>query len=372
MNVIYGVFKTILYYMMVFVFYYFIKKRQNKKVVIKWESHRKMYDSKSVGLFQALLYAFAFGTYAVYITAEVLTNDRKNYAHSYLIDRELTPAVNLIFDFWRNITDNPKVLFFTFSFIMLFLILIACRENKQFLPKAFSLMVASNLLIFSYNGLKQAPAIAFVAIGISLWLEKKYAVSLICIALAISFHESALVAIPMIILLVGAKKRWVRVVEYVVLALFVVAFPTMTQLVTKLLGIIDLSVLEEVDSYLDEDGGLISGFNMFTAIKGMPFYLISSYGLLCRKKLKDKINHYDKYLVMSIFASAMFVLSTYMYWMFRFGIYFYFFAFIFAAQLIRESANKKMANRFYYTVLMLFLLINIRYYLQYFMNYGGF
>jgi len=371
MGVFESLFKTSLYFCMFFFVYQYIKGKCSNKI----DGNAIAFKNESIlsmDVFQMLIISFAFGLYSIYITAPKLTHDRLNYAFSFRIERKLTPAMNFIFDMIRKVTDNPKVIFFFISFFMLFLLLVACKINTSFRPRAFSLMAVSNLLIFSYSGLKQAPAIGFIAIAVSLWLTKKYILAIGCSIVAVLFHESALIFFPMLFLLTGAKRRWIRIMEYVVMLLFLVAFPQMTQMALRVLTSIGIPVMGELEGYLDSIGGMAVNTNVLTVFKGVPYYLISILGICFRKKVKAKIENYDKYLVMSIFTSVVYMASLYMYWMWRFAIYFYFFDFIFAAQLIDKCENKRHASLFYYIVLFLLVLISFRYYMQYFISYGGF
>lgn len=371
MGVFESLFKTSLYFCMFFFIYQYIKGKCSNKIdgnaiAVKNES------ILSMDVFQMLIISFAFGLYSIYITAPELTHDRQNYAFSFRIERKLTPAMNIIFDMIRKVTDNPKVIFFFISFLMLFLLLVACKVNRSFRPRAFLLMAVSNLLIFSYNGLKQAPAIGFIAIAVSLLLSKRYFLSVGCAIIAILFHESALIFFPILLLLLGAKKRWIRMVEYAGCLFFLIAFPKMTQIVVDILKVSGISVIEEMGGYLDATGGIAVDVNIWTAFKGIPYYLIAIFGIVCRKKMKKEIENYDKYLVMSVFTANVYMLSIYMYFMWRFAIYFYFFDFVFAAQLIDKCKYKKLASSFYYLMLIILGFVSFRYYMQYFISYGGF
>ena len=371
MGIVESLFKASLYFGMFFFIYQYIKGKCSNKI----DGNAIAFKNESIlsmSVFQMLIISFAFGLYSIYITAPELTHDRMNYAFSFRIERKLTPAMNFIFDIIRKVTDNPKVIFFFISFLMLFLLLVACKVNTSFRPRAFLLMSVSNLLIFSYNGLKQAPAIGFIAIAVSLVLSKRYIFSIGCAIIAILFHESALIFFPMFFLLLGAKKRWIRTVEYVGCLLFLVAFPKTTQILVDILKVSRISVIEEMGGYLDVAGGIAVDVNILTAFKGIPYYLIAILGIVLRKKMKKEIDNYDKYLVMSVFTAVVYMLSIYMYFMWRLAIYFYFFDFVFAAQLVEKCKNKKLVSSLFYVILIVLGFISVRYYLQYFINFGGF
>jgi hypothetical protein len=80
---------------------------------------------------------------------------------------------------------------------------------------------------------------------------------------------------------------------------------------------------------------------------------------------------YDKYLLCTIFVSAMVLLSAINYWFFRFSLYFYFPTFIFAYNLRQEMLMRGYGVRWYGWVFAITLLLSIKEMIQFYFLYNG-
>jgi transmembrane protein EpsG len=297
----------------------------------------------------------------------------KNYAIRFADnwDSPWTLGLNLLSEFLQIFSNDPRILFFSVSFLTLILTFFAYNEFKEAHPKALVLMAISTYIFYSFYLLKQAPAIAFAAISIAKLFKKNFKLSVIFLVISLMFHESAIILIPLYIVLLGSKKKWIRVSQFALLFLSVFFFKEVSDFFLSIVYQFLPNIGAEFDSFLDDAGQIETNVNITTIFKGFPFYLITLYAYIRRPMLKQKISNYDQFLILSIFSSFMIILSAYMYWFWRFGSYVYFPIFIFASLIIKEDSSM---NRFLFSILLhgsLFLLAYYYLYQIYFW-YGGF
>ena len=106
--------------------------------------------------------------------------------------------------------------------------------------------------------------------------------------------------------------------------------------------------------------------NILTILKGISYYLILIIVLSKRNDLKNKIEEYDKKLILIVFTLFFILFSFYMYWTFRFSLYFYLPIFIFIFQV--KNNKKKLIN-----ILMISsVTLTLRELILVFFKYGGF
>jgi hypothetical protein len=317
--------------------------------------------------------AILLGIYSILSSKYPYSSDRGNYVYRFVnkIEDPWTMGLNSLAEFLQIFTNDPNVLFFTISFLCLLLTLIAYRIFDEADPNAILLMSLSTYCIYSFYLLKQAPSIAFAAISIALFAKKKWLYSLVFLILAITFHEASYILLPLYIVLLGSKKRWVRITEYTFLFLSLVFFIRFSSVATNFINQWLPNISEQLNPYTDESGSIVESINIFTIFKGFPYYFITVYAFWKRSSLKYKIKNYDLFLTISVFSSAMILMSAYMYWMWRFAAYGYFPMFIFASLIIRElKGNERLIFKF--VLISTLLFITFRYLYQMFFWHGGF
>jgi hypothetical protein len=315
------------------------------------------------------------GFYSTICSKVPYSSDRGNYVTRFVNNWSdpWTAGLNLVADFLHLFTNDPNALFFLISFLCLFVTLLAYRMfNEEAEPQAILLMSLSTYCIYSFYLFKQAPSIAFAALSLAAVLKKKWLLGITCLTVAIAFHEAAFILLPLYIVLIGAKNRWVRILQYAVLILCVIFFSDASRIVSSFLDQWIPGLALELNNYLDETGSIIQSSNYLTVLKGFPYYLITLYALWKRPILKGKIVNYDRFLVLCVFASCMIILSAFMYWMNRFAAYCYFPMFIFAALMMKECRYRGERQLFYLLVGGSLGLITLRYLYQIYFWYGGF
>lgn len=345
----------------------------SRKITKKPDNSNHLYYRK-IGVFGIVFLSCLIGIYSIIASKYPYSSDRGNYVIRFVNywDSPWTTGLNVLADFLHIFTNEPKVLFFTVSFLCLFITLVAYNTFENAQPKALLFMSLSSYCIDSFFLLKQAPSVAFAAISIAALFNRKFKISTIFLVIAISFHEAALILIPLYIVLLGAKKQWVRIFQYIFLIVSILFFSYVTKVASGFIAQLLPNVSDQLSGYLDESGSIIQSANILTIFKGFPYYFITFYAMLKRSSLKSKIRNYDRYLVICVFATAMIIMSFYMYWMSRFATYCYFPMFIFASLIMREINNR--GERFLFLMLVggSLFFFTFRYLYQMFFLYGGF
>lgn len=330
---------------------------------------------KRIPIVLILLFCVVIGYYGMICGQVPIASDRRNYAVRFSNDSfsETVKASSLglyiLESFLHLFSYDPYVLFFAIPFVCLALYLFAYNDWDDLTPLAMLMLVMSACINYSFYQFKQAPALGFMALSFSAFFKRKKIPCIIYLIIAIIFHESAWVMIPLYLVMLGSKNRWVRIGEFVFLAVCVVGFASLNSIMIRLFNYIP-GMSFQLQAYLNDSGAVSIDSNLATIVKGIPYYIITGVGIAQRPYLKEKINGYDKYLTLSIFGSACILISAYMYWMWRFGSYTYFPMFIFASLIHREIG--KNAKVFKYSVVLSLFFFTFRAFAQFYFLYGGY
>ena len=356
--------KTFLYFTIVLSIYYAFSREQKN-------AEKKV---KIVGLFIAIL---SFGIYGVICGTRPYLLDRAQYALRFSSDiyypviKRSSIGLYYIFKLLHCFTYKPEALFFFISGLYM---LITIKAYKEYNCNSQVLII---LLISSYGLLgfymyKQCIAIALVSLSFAYLLNKKKLKSILTLVIAMLFHEATIMAIVIYIcLIVGNKNKFIRIMTYIIAFGVIFTFTVYSTNIINLL-IRTFPALEiQLSEYITKDGKLILNYNFMTILKGLPYYLITIYGFYRRKKLKATILNYDAHLIAATFTSLTYILSLYMYWMWRFGSFFYFPTIVFMIKLFPHPIKNKYTQFYYWIILISFFILSIRTLLQYYFIYGG-
>ena len=355
--------KTILYYVFLIITYV-VSSHYNKK-------NKKL--SFAIIIFLSLM----ISTYSFVSTAHPYVMDKRVYAIKFSHDiylpqvRGESEGLYMLETNMHRFTYNPDILFFVVAFIYTFITLLAYKKSKRAKPFALMLLLLSEYMFFGFYQLKQCMAIALVTLGMVEHENGKKLIAYLLILLAIIFHEAALITIPLLIMLRGSDKKYIRYLEYIGFILIVLFFYPITSFILKFIIKLVPFLAYQLTIYINESGNFITDLNFLTALKGLPFYVITIVGFVKRKELKDKIPNYDRYLTITFFISITIILSIYMYWFFRFGTFYYLFAFILAQELFENIKVPKQKLLFLILTAGALLGLGIKLWLQYYFIYGG-
>lgn len=359
--------KIIFYFIFVFAMY---RMALNSS---KYNKNQKL----RISIICIIIFCCIMGYYSIICGKYPYASDRKNFAFRFASDifsstvKQESLGLYWIESFLHIFTYEPKVLFFVCSFLYLFLTLVAYNLYDDAEPFAILMIGLSPFLTYGFYMLKQAIAVALIAIAFAAYSKNKKFLFVISTLLAICFHESAWLIVVVYLAFTLTKNKFLKMLEYFILIVFLVFFEDINGLIIRTISIVIPNIGNQLSYYLDDSGNMIGSSNFLTILKGLPFYFITAFAFLKRKSLIDKIKNYDNYIFLCIFASFTFLLSSFMYWMFRFGLYCYFPIFIFSSLILRELQDSKDRNLFGLGLCVSFFYLTLRLWIQYYFIYGG-
>lgn len=363
------VIKIVAYFAFIFLMYFIAKKSKNKKFPI-WA---------------IITLSLLFGLYAIWCAKHPYYSDRLNYAfrfedlngtHDYFVRSE-SLGLYALEQILHLFTYNAEVLFFVVAFFFMLIVLIAYKKSKNSSPFSLLFLMLTIFPTFGLYAIKQAMAMALLSLGYALYTEenrskKAFLGSVVCLILAILFHESAWIAIPILIVIKLMKNKYIKGLFFTAMAIGVIFFKQLSKIMVDVATRLVPSLKSQLTIYIDSDGGITSmGSGMVTALKGLPFYYVLAAGVKNRKKIKPIFEKYDSYLFLTLFVSATIILSGYMYWMFRFGLLFYMPVCDFAFIIYKNMDSRKSKAMFMFFVIGVSLFFSIRLMSQYYFLYGG-
>lgn len=306
-----------------------------------------------IGAFGIIAIALIFTAYNWYVTSNepMMSGDRTNYAMNfYQVRASPSRGLELMMSLVRPYTDDVNIFFYITTFICMVLLLVAYRISEDSTPGAMLLFFFSNGVFFSFTNEKQAYANALGAIFFSLMLLDRDGRSagnnrmldILSLALALissQFHSVGFILFLLYFLL-RKHERSRRVDIFIFLALVVIAFLEPILLaVSRLLGSIAPLLTSTIRSYFgdtatEQDSGGLG------IVKIMPYLLIVIFGLLKRKTMREQINSYDNYLIVSLIGTVLYLCSFYNGWLSRFIGVFQLPMFIYFCQMMRHTVDK--------------------------------
>lgn len=336
-------------------------------------------ENKWITPSKTIIMAIIFVLYNVLITTlhPVVEGegDRWNYTCNFNGVRPSTPGVNVVMKFIHLFSDDVRIFFYFTTLVVILGIMLAMHISKEATPEAFLLLCCTQYILSFYAMLKQAYAAAFALICISLAIRRESwkddVLAVLAIVLAITCHPSAYFLIPLFVVI--RMKKTKRRVQLIFIGLVVIVIG-LEPLVLGLASVIKPFV-PSLSVKIYEYFGSMLKFNTsgdMTFVKGIPFYVITAWGCLNRNQLKDKIEHYDTYLLLSGITSFIYVITIYNSWMYRLAYYLYFTVSVFFVQMLRHMenrGNKVLLATAVYGVMATFTL---RYIVMIFFRYGGF
>ena len=166
-----------------------------------------------------------FGDSTAYINGYL--NSTKNYSSipSVLMSETKDKGFLVLTYVLRNIFGENYALYLTtIAAVSIVLISIIYKKYSiSFFLSVFLFIASGDYIQWGYNGIRQFLAAAIVFCGISLFLNKKYISFGIIVLLASTIHLSALVVLPIIIIIQG--KAWnKRTLLFLVVVILVIFF----------------------------------------------------------------------------------------------------------------------------------------------------
>ena len=355
-----NIIKIIIYFVLIILLYMSLKKEKN------------LYSNIVLIIIIAL-----FGFYGNVSAPHPYSFDRLNYAIRFSSDfyAEAVRNSSIGLYYFESILHcfsyNPEVLFF---FVPIAYMLITIKAYKEYKCKPIVILIlfVTSYGLYGFFMYKQCFAIAIVSLSFAYFLSKKYVKAFIAVLIAMMFHEAAWIVIVVYLCLIfGNRNKVLRIFMYLSMTICVLQYAQINQYLVSFAGYISPMLATQLDAYLEDDGSMTISYNYLTILKGLPYYLITVYGIINRKRLKNIILNYDSYMFISVFTSLTFLASMYMYWLWRFGTFFYFPIIIFLVKIYLNTPRDKYNMYFYNAIIIVFILLIVKLLIQYYFIYGG-
>lgn len=303
--------------------------------------------------------------------------DRGRYFMHYLtgndVSQSQSPGLNFFFLQCRSLHLDEYEMVSLFSFIYMFIMLIAYKFSKCTDPFALLCLLLSIYLIYGFSIIKQGLSqsmitLAFVAYftyvqgnsahKIIKWLSVVFLLIIGCL-----FHEAGYLILMIFLALFFWDNPIVRKFGYFCLPLVIFLFGYVLTFF--------LSASETLESQFGGYEDSTEASFTFTIFKSVPFYVVTIVAIYYRSFLKTKIRGFEKELLICCCCSLFGLLCIYNYWFFRFSLFLYFPFFTFMSQMKRHLVTKKNGVLFINLSFVLFVLLDIKLLIQYFFKYGG-
>lgn len=346
-------------------------------LIVKNDANKK--QTKTISLKTVILISAIFTVFNIIATiiSTTVGGDRHNYTYNFNGIRETSSTgLSIVIGFLKTFTDDVNILFYFTTFAVMFITLLAYRKCKYFEPTNLLFLFFTQYILFTLVGIKQSYANAFGALSIMTIIDNKKAISIIKSILyafvAILFHPSAyiLVLIIPILLIKKTKIRMILITSVMILSLFgLKGILLKTGEITKTSApVISL----KINTYIGEESKAeLSTAGSESVIKGAPYYAVTVYALIKRKKRLSKDEEYDNYLFISILLSCVYIASLYNSWIYRLSYMLYVPTTVLFSKAISkvDSKETRLIKCVVYGTMALML---IRYIFQVYVRYGGF
>jgi transmembrane protein EpsG len=243
----------------------------------------------------------------------------------------------------KRYSSDPQILIFTTAIITNILIILVLYKYSRMFELSTYVYITGGLFLVTMNGMRECLAAAIIFTATKFLIEGSWKRYMLVVLLASTFHESALVLIPIYFMV--RSKAWSKT-TFVLLSfsiLIVLGFDKFSAVL--------FSAIKDTDfgHYQSFNEG---GANIFrVAVDGVPI-AIAYFG---RDKLRRIFPESDYIVNMSIIGFVFMIIST-QNWIFaRFSIYFSLYQLILISWIIKLFCEKDQ-RLVYYVLLICYLL----------------
>lgn len=256
--------------------------------------------------------------------------------------------LNIIVKFFSSI---PQSIIFVTAFLESILITLFLKNNSKNLAFSFYLFVTLLFLMDSMNIIRQVIAVFISINGFKYIKKREFIKYFICIMIAISFHKTAIIMLPMY-WIYGVKFNIKRTLNISFVGILIFLF------INRFFNIISI-FMNQYSTYQDRIGS-----NKLASVMAFLISLtIFTWGIICNLKLKkideenkdyNKVNDYLNYII--LIALIINFLSIKMNILGRFNLYFEIYYLIYIPNNIFFIKNRKLKIIMVYIVSILTLL----------------
>lgn len=266
----------------------------------------------------------------------------------------------------KCIIGNNDKLYFTIiaAFCLLCVVYIYRKYSCNFIFSMFLFIASSDYVQWNYNGMRQFIAVAAIFAATDLLLKKKYLPYFALILFMSTFHASALIMIPISLIVQG--KPWnAKTVLFTLIVLIAVNYSdSLTGLITDLME--DSQYSNEVGQFLETEGTNI--------LRVLVFCIPPVLALILRKWLyRADIPILNLSTNMSIVSMGAYIVSSVTSGIFigRMPIYFSLYNYILLPWLV-ENVFEDRSKKFVYTAIILCYLVFYYYQMHVAWDFSGF
>lgn len=243
----------------------------------------------------------------------------------------------------QYVSEDSQVLIFTTALITNLLIISVFYKYSRMIEICLYVFITGGFYIVSMNGIRQVLASAILFTGITFILEGKWFKYILVVLFASTFHQSALVLIPIYFLV--RFKAWSRA-TFTLLGCSIIIVFGFDQFSSLLFSAIEGTQYGEYKEF-DEGGANV----IRVAVDAVP--LVLAY--LGRDKLRELLPKSDYIVNMSLIGFVFMIIST-QNWIFaRFSIYFNLYQLILISWVIKVFREKDQ-KLIYYGLILCYLI----------------
>ncbi|QNF26198.1 EpsG family protein [Metabacillus elymi] len=266
----------------------------------------------------------------------------KDFTWEYILENK-DPGFGVLQMYLKNISNDPQILILLTALVTNLLIVITLYKYTKMIEISLYVFITSGMFIVSMNGVRQFLAASLIFCATKYLLNGKFKHYFFVVLFASTFHESALILIP--IYFIVRREAWTKVTFLILtLAIFIVlGFDQFSQILFSAIG----------DSqYGDYSNFGEGGANKIRVlVEAVPIVI----AFLGRHKLRELWPKSDIIVNMSVIGLLFMIIAT-QNWIFaRFNIYFSLYNLILISWIIYlfKENNRKFV---YYGLLVCYLM----------------
>lgn len=277
--------------------------------------------------------------------------DTPFYAHSYqitnfsweTIKKQKDIGFGLLQMVLKNYTHDPQIFIFTVAVITNTLIVIVLYKYSRLFDLSIYVFITGGLYLVTMNGIRQCLAAAIIFTGTKFLIERNGLKYLFVILLAATFHESALILIPIYFLV--QYKAWSKA-TFLLLVFSILIVLGFNQFSSLLFSAIQDTQYSEYKNFSE------GGANILRVLVFAVPLVIAFFG---REKLRQ-INPKIDYIVNMSIVGLVFMIIATKDWIFaRFSIYFELYQIILISWIVKVFYQKD--EKFIYFLIIIFYLL---------------
>ena len=315
--------------------------------------------------FRLVLVAILFALFSATISTDKLS-DRLAYDFMFLFrfpqdhntiysifHTTIEPAFIVLNLVIHKLTQNSFWLYFVSTFMMVFLDTYTIKRISPRYKLTVIYYLISLQVFFGTFLLRQGIAAAIVSLAFLMYVNRRKKTAILFVILAISFHASAVIMLPIYIILlifksINMRKVWTFAISSLIVVVF---YDSVMAIIFNIQFISD-----NFGSYLGVN--LQSGY--MVALKGTPYHLITLFSILERKKILKKLNNAGIYFVFAIMNSLFWILAVKMYWLWRLSMFTIVPTLILMTYIFEVTDNKYKTLFYRVSISILMIFITIR------------